>query len=183
MSVRLSFGKGPLRVSVPLTSSAGRPRGKTWHAIAKFPDGSEYKCKHGHRTQEAAIACAAKYKRDKAAGKPVAPLTKKPKKSKVTAARPGKSQDELRARIRTSLEDVRSSGERVEQQIALLGQSTEKLDNMMGEALEAGREDLAQEASRRKLTLRKQLLDLESQHELLAAEQVKLEAAARKLLV
>jgi phage shock protein A len=184
MGVRLSFGKGPLRVSVPLTSSGGRSRGKTWHAIATFPDGSEYKCSHGHRTQEAAVTCAQKYRRDKAAGKPVPPLTKKPKKSKLVAATTPRSQpqDELRARVSASLDDVQSSAAKVQQQIAALRQSVEKLDNLMDDALRAHRDDLARDASRRKVALRKQLMDLESQYEALSAEQVKLEAAARKLV-
>jgi hypothetical protein len=80
MSIRLSFGKGPLRVSVPLTSSRPRSRRKTWHAIATFADGSKYKCHHNHQTEQAAIACVQKYKRDRAAGKAVPPLTKKPRR-------------------------------------------------------------------------------------------------------
>jgi hypothetical protein len=186
MGVRLSFGKGPLRVSVPLTSGKRRSRSKTWHAIATFADGSEYKCHHNHQTEQAAIACAQKYKRDRAAGKDVPPLTKKPRKSTSTGAgrrpnAPDRTQDELRARVRTSLEDVRRSRERVEQHLVLLRESVERLDNQMLSCLEVGREDLAREASRRKIAIQKQLIDLECQRDQLSAEQVKLEVAARKL--
>lgn len=80
MSLRLSFGKGPLRVSVPLTSTRRRTRRKFYYAIARFDDGSQYKCHHHHQTEQAAVACAQKYKRDKAAGKQVPPLTKKPRR-------------------------------------------------------------------------------------------------------
>jgi hypothetical protein len=78
MGIRLSFGKGPLRVSVPLTSSGSRRRRKTWHGTATLPDGSKYKCPHNHQTQEAATACAQRYLRQKAgapssrAGRPAA---------------------------------------------------------------------------------------------------------------
>lgn len=80
LGIRLSFGRGPLRVSVPLTSSRPRSRSKTYHAIAKFTDGSEYKCHHNHQTEQAAVACAQKYRRDREAGKSVPPLTKKPRR-------------------------------------------------------------------------------------------------------
>jgi len=186
MGVRLSFGKGPLRVSVPLTSSKSRSRGKTWHAIAKFGDGSEYKCHHNHQTEQAATACAQKYMRDRAAGKDVPPLTKKPRKSTSTSAdrtpnAPDRAQDEFRARVRTALDDLRGSRERVEQQLVLLRDAVGKLDGQMQKALELGREDLAREASRRKIDAQKQLIDLETQREQLLAEHAKLEVTARNL--
>jgi hypothetical protein len=187
MGIRLSFGKGPLRVSVPLASGRPRSRGKSWHAIATFADGSEYKCHHSHHTEQAAVACAQKYKRDRAAGKDVPPLTKKPKLKKSTSAArrpsPGApAQDELRGRVRTGLEDVVRSRERLEVHLTTMRQSVAKLDHQMQLALEAGREDLAREASQRKIAIQKQLIDLESQRDLLSAEQANLEAAARKLV-
>jgi hypothetical protein len=186
MSVRLSFGKGPLRVSVPLTSGNSRSRRKTWHAIARFGDGSEYKCHHNHQTEQAAVACAQKYQRDRAAGKDVPPLTKKPRKSApISADRrpnvPDRTQDELRSRVRTGLEDLCRSRQRVEQHLVALRELVGKLDNQMQRALELDREDLAREASRRKIALQKQLIDLESQREQMSVEQAKLEATARKL--
>lgn len=187
MGVRLSFGKGPLRVTVPLTSGRGLGS-KSYHAIARFSDGSEYKCHHNHQTEQAAVSCAQKYRRDRTAGKAVPPLTKKPKEQKKsTTTSPdrrgsrGQSQDELRARVRTGLENVAKTRGRVEEQIEILKQSVAKLDGHMQASLEAGREDLAKEASRRKVVLQKQLMDLESNYELLSAEQANLEAAARKL--
>lgn len=186
MGVRLSFGKGPLRVSVPLTSGNSRSRGKTWHAIARFGDGSEYKCHHNHQTEQAATACAQKYMRDRAAGKDIPPLTKKPRKSTSTRANqppnaPDRTQDEYRARVRAALDDIRRSCERVEQQVVLLREQVGKLDGQMQKALELGREDLAREASRRKIGAQKQLIDLETQREQLLAEHAKLEVTARSL--
>lgn len=80
MGLRLSFGVGPLRASVPLTSrrrrrrrrstSARRPAAQAYHAVVKLPDGSVYTCHHQHRTQQAATECAQKYQRSVAAGKP-----------------------------------------------------------------------------------------------------------------
>jgi hypothetical protein len=81
MSIRLSIGVGPLRASVPLTlrrrsrsRAAVLHRGApSFHGIARFTDGSVYTCQHAHWTAEAAAACAARYKRDVAAGRPVPP--------------------------------------------------------------------------------------------------------------
>jgi hypothetical protein len=107
MSIRLSYRMGPVRVSVPLTSgSTRRRRGKTWHAIATFADGSEYKCHHDHRTEQAAVACAQKYRRDREAGKAVPPLTKKPRARRASppprsaAQKPGAHMQESLALLR-----------------------------------------------------------------------------------
>lgn len=80
MGLRLSFGIGPLRASVPLTSgrkrkrrhrspsrnskavSRGAPvRAPSFHGTVPMPDGSVYKCHHSHRTEQAALECAQKY--------------------------------------------------------------------------------------------------------------------------
>jgi phage shock protein A len=79
------------------------------------------------------------------------------------------------------MEDLCRSRQRVEQQLVLLNEAVGKLDNQMQKCLEAGREDLAREASRRKISAQKQLIDLESQREQLLAEHTKLEVAAREL--
>jgi hypothetical protein len=80
MSIRLRFGLGPLRASIPLTPhrsrhrrprSAARGHAPAFHGTVRFPDGSTYTCQHAHRTQAAAAECAAKYKRDVTAGRPV----------------------------------------------------------------------------------------------------------------
>jgi len=80
MSIRLSIGVGPLRGSVPLTprrrrsrAAALHRRAPSFHGIARFTDGSVYTCQHVHQTAGAAAACAARYKRDVAAGRPVPP--------------------------------------------------------------------------------------------------------------
>ena len=77
MGVGLRFGVGPLRFYVPLTSGRKRrrrgksrtrttaPRGSvakpSFHGTVPLPDGSVYRCHHGHRTEQAAIECAQKY--------------------------------------------------------------------------------------------------------------------------
>ena len=82
MGLRLSFGIGPLRASVPLTSRKRRrrraaPARQTLHAVVTFADGSVYNCHHQHRTEQAAVECAQKYRRAVAAGKPVPPPTRR----------------------------------------------------------------------------------------------------------
>lgn len=73
MGLRLSFGFGPLRVSLPLTrrrrsrrrtTISRYPTAKTFHGVAPLADGSVFRCHHEHRTEQAAVECAAKYKRD-----------------------------------------------------------------------------------------------------------------------
>jgi hypothetical protein len=80
MSIRLSIGLGPLRASVPFgprrrrsRSVALHRRAPSFHGIARFTDGSVYTCQHVHGTAAAAAACAARYMRDVAAGRPVPP--------------------------------------------------------------------------------------------------------------
>jgi hypothetical protein len=70
VGLRLRFGIGPLRASVPLTGGRKRKRRKpaptgkpTFHANVRLPDGSHYTCHHAHRTQQAAVACAERYQR------------------------------------------------------------------------------------------------------------------------
>lgn len=66
MGLRLSFGAGPLRASIPLTGGhrrRSRPRGKVWHGSMTLPNGKKWKCLHNHRTEQAAIDCANKHQR------------------------------------------------------------------------------------------------------------------------
>lgn len=71
MGLRLSFGIGPLRASVPLTGGHRRRRRRpvarrkspAFHAEVRLPNGAVYKCHHSHRTPRAATECAAKYQR------------------------------------------------------------------------------------------------------------------------
>lgn len=86
MGLRLSFGVGPLRASIPLTgrrrrrrrsTARARARTPTFHGTVRLPDGSAYTCHHAHRTEQAAIECAAKYKRTIT---PQAPTPTRPRK-------------------------------------------------------------------------------------------------------
>jgi hypothetical protein len=70
MGLRLRFGIGPLRASVPLTGrrkrrrrSTASARVPTFHGITHLADGSVYTCHHAHRTEQAASECAEKYSR------------------------------------------------------------------------------------------------------------------------
>lgn len=76
MGIKMSFGKGPMRVSVPLTSPASGRRGKTWHGTTTMPDGSKYKCPHNHQTEEAATECARRHREQ--ALKQSAPASRRP---------------------------------------------------------------------------------------------------------
>ena len=70
MGLRLSFGVGPLRASVPLTSRRRRRRRRStpaqrgWQGTgeAHTPDGRHvrFQCGHHHRSQSAALECVAK---------------------------------------------------------------------------------------------------------------------------
>jgi hypothetical protein len=82
MGIRLNIGAGPLRVARPLiprlrrrrrSRAAVRGRTPSFRGIARFTDGSVFTCQHAHRTPDAAAACAARYKHDLAAGRPVPP--------------------------------------------------------------------------------------------------------------
>jgi hypothetical protein len=76
MGLRLSFGVGPLRASIPLTSRrrrrrrrrrASRPSQPTWQGTgqAVTPDGKRvlFQCGHKHRSPAAATECAGKRRR------------------------------------------------------------------------------------------------------------------------
>ena len=57
MGLRLSFGFGPLRASVPLTS---RRRKRKRYYYGKAPG---WRCSHHHQTLEVAEACARRHVR------------------------------------------------------------------------------------------------------------------------
>lgn len=87
MGLRLRFGVGPLRASIPLTGSRSRSRSrrKTYHGTLKLANGKTWKCQHSHQTEQAAIDCANKHKRTLAP----APVASKPRpaaSSKAPAA-------------------------------------------------------------------------------------------------
>jgi hypothetical protein len=81
MGIRLSIGSGPLAAGLPLASRRRQRRSRaavsgrlpSFRGIARFTDGSVYTCQHAHGTPDAAAACAARYKRDLAAGRPLPP--------------------------------------------------------------------------------------------------------------
>ncbi|HEY1641431.1 MAG TPA: hypothetical protein VGG35_12135 [Streptosporangiaceae bacterium] len=81
MGIRLSIGSGPLAAGLPLASRrrprrprpAAPARLPSFRGIARFTDGSVFTCQHAHGSPDAAAACAARYKRDLAAGRPVPP--------------------------------------------------------------------------------------------------------------
>ena len=58
MGLRLSFGFGPLRASVPLTGKKRRKAARTYQGTLKLANGKKWKCSHRHQTNEAAVACA-----------------------------------------------------------------------------------------------------------------------------
>jgi hypothetical protein len=94
VGIRLRFGAGPLRVSIPLTSRRRRRRrtrsyrrAKTYHGTATLADGTRYKCHHNHRTPQAANECAQKHVRSQQARKAVPPATPKPRANRVDAWR------------------------------------------------------------------------------------------------
>lgn len=89
MGLRLGFGFGPLRISVPLTSRrrrrrkrqrkqhpVTRPHAPAFHGVVRFANGSVYTCHHAHRTQQAANECAAQYMHGLPAPKPLVPRTR-----------------------------------------------------------------------------------------------------------
>jgi hypothetical protein len=62
MGLRLSFGFGPLRASVPLTGKKRKRRGKTFHGIIRNAKGRVvWKCEHNHQTMTAAETCSARH--------------------------------------------------------------------------------------------------------------------------
>jgi hypothetical protein len=187
MGLRLSFGFRPLRASVPLTPRrsrrrrSSRSRAKTYHGTTHLSNGSAYTCHHDHRTEQAAIDCAARHRRQHdEATSAQARGTRQPaaRGSHQPAAPP---QEELRAKVRQGVANVENSRQTVEHQIAVLRDSVAKLDQHQRRALELGREDLAREASRRKLDLHSKLVDLETRYEALRREEAKLKDAATRL--
>jgi hypothetical protein len=70
MGLRLSFGVGPLRASIPLTSrrrrrSRSAQRGSQGTGVAYTPDGQHVRfvCGHSHRSQVAMLECLSKRQR------------------------------------------------------------------------------------------------------------------------
>ncbi len=90
-------------------------------------------------------------------------------------------QTELLTQVRRGVADVATSKKRLELQGEKLQASAAKLESQAGEALRAGREDLARTALERKAGVQAQLDGINAQKEQLQAEQDKLVAAEQKL--
>jgi phage shock protein A len=88
---------------------------------------------------------------------------------------------ELLAQVRRGLADVATSSRRVELQANQLRQSADRLHDQAGQALAAGREDLAREALTRRSAALTELSGLTSQRDSLQADQEKLTLAAQRL--
>ena len=90
-------------------------------------------------------------------------------------------QTELLTKVRRGVADVATSKKRLELQAEKLQASVGKLESQAGEALRAGREDLARTALERKAGVQGQLDSINAQKEQLQVEQDKLVAAEQKL--
>lgn len=88
---------------------------------------------------------------------------------------------ELLQQVRRGVADVATSRKRVELQAQQLAASADKLQQQAAQSLAAGREDLAREALGRRSAAQQQLVELESQHAALQAQEDKLLAAAQRL--
>ena len=90
-------------------------------------------------------------------------------------------QTELLTQVRRGVADVATSKKRLELQAEKLQASVGKLESQAGQALKAGREDLARTALERKAGVQAQLESITLQKEQLQVEQDKLAAAEQKL--
>ena len=90
-------------------------------------------------------------------------------------------QTELLTKVRRGVADVATSKKRLELQAEKLQASAVKLESQAGEALRAGREDLARTALERKAGVQAQLDSINQQKDQLQIEQDKLVAAEQKL--
>jgi hypothetical protein len=165
MGLRLSFGFGPLRASVPLTprrsrrrrASSYRPRASTYQGTARFADGSYYSCHHQHRTLQAAQECAEKYGRQHATG----PFRQPPSRQERRASAARRRQfDEADSFLR----DPASLG-KVTAQIAERKHAAAELEQMRRRARAIGREDLTDRASRQLVLVHQQLAELDLLHQ------------------
>jgi phage shock protein A len=87
----------------------------------------------------------------------------------------------LLEQVRSGLADIGQSRVRVEEQMAMLAQSGEKLKGHAAKARQLGREDLAKEAMTRREQAHQQLADLEAQYTRLRTEEAKLAQVAQAL--
>src|SRR6266508_6333177 len=88
---------------------------------------------------------------------------------------------ELLQKVRRGVADVATSRKRLELQMQQLQQQSTKLEEQGRKALGSGREDLAREALTRRSGSQQQIIDLQTQHASLQAEEEKLTLAAQRL--
>jgi hypothetical protein len=88
---------------------------------------------------------------------------------------------EMAEQVRIGVADVTQARERLQQQIAILAEQAVKLDQQAVLARNAHREDLAQQALDRKLTLEQQIAHLTRQRQVLGDDERKLNAALQQL--
>jgi phage shock protein A len=88
---------------------------------------------------------------------------------------------ELLTKVRRGVADVATSRKRLEIQMKQLQGSADKLQSQAQQAVGAGRDDLAREALTRRATVNQQLVDLQTQHANLQAEEEKLTLASQRL--
>jgi phage shock protein A len=88
---------------------------------------------------------------------------------------------ELLTKVRRGVADVATSRKRLEIQMKQLEGSADKLQSQAQQAVGAGRDDLAREALTRRATVNQQLVDLQTQHANLQAEEEKLTLASQRL--
>jgi phage shock protein A len=84
-------------------------------------------------------------------------------------------------KVRRSVADVTTAKKRIELQANQLQQQADKLQQQAKAALGQGNEDLAREALARRAALAEQLTDLQTQHEQVAGQEVKLVDTAQRL--
>ena len=88
---------------------------------------------------------------------------------------------EMLTRVRRAVADVATSRKRLELQANQLGQQIGKLGEQSRTAMEAGRDDLAEEAGARRGAAREQLADLQRQYAVMQAEEGRLTVASQRL--
>lgn len=84
-------------------------------------------------------------------------------------------------KLRRGVADVTTAKKRIELQAAQLQGQADKLQNQARAALEQGQEDLAREALSRRAAIQPQLDDLKTQHDQVAAQEVKLTDTLQKV--
>jgi phage shock protein A len=90
---------------------------------------------------------------------------------------------ELLTQVRRGVADVATSRKRLEIQMQQLQASADKLQTQAQQAVSAGRDDLAREALTRRAAANTQIVDLQSQHSDLQAQEAKLIQASQQLQV